>query len=108
MARTEPKWKVEVSFHGEAPKDGNRILRDVKKLLSYDKCHGKIGSYWYSLQKEVTEDVYEWIVQHKPTRRELKKKQEFRHIYIRAIFLNRVWRIVTTPSGFPVYLCEAV
>ena len=107
----KPKWKVEVYFEGEAPTDGDRILRDVKKLLSYDRCQGRIGVYWYGQLNEVKEGVHEWMVQRTPTKKELKhnpKTKQFRHVHIRETFLNRRWRTVTTPGGSTVYLCEAV
>lgn len=107
---TKPKWKVEVCFVGEAPTDGGRILRDVKKLLSYDRCHGRIGNYWYGQLGEVVEDVHEWMVQRTPTKKELKcnpKIKQFRNVHIRTTFLNRRWRTVITPGGNTVYLCEA-
>ena len=106
----KPKWEVEVGFDGEAPKDGARILRDIKQLLSHDRCQGRIGTYWYGQLSEVAEDVHEWMVQRTPTKKELKcnpKIKQFRHVHIRATFLNRRWRTVITPGGNTVYLCEA-
>ena len=109
-------WKVNVSFVGEAPADGERILKDVKTLLEYNQAHGGFGKmpyYWYGFKAGESDDIIPVMVE---TRRRVKNKilkrteikREFRTVRIKAEFLNREWRTVMTKSGIPVHYAVAV
>ena len=82
--------KPVVSFSNEKPKDSERILKDIKKILACDKASGKIGTYWYGLKPTDKEDVYNLTVE------TIKKnkgviKRHFRNFTIQVKILNRVW-----------------
>jgi hypothetical protein len=109
-------WKVNVIFVDEAPADGERILKDVKTLLEYDRIHGGFGKmpyYWYGIETGDDDGIYPVMVE---TRRRVKNKalkrmeikREFRTVRIKAEFLNREWRTVMTKSGIPVHYAVAV
>ena len=109
-------WKVDVSFVGEAPADGERILKEVKTLLEYDRIQGGFGKmphYWYGIETGDDDGIYPVMVE---TRRRVKNKvlkrteikREFRTVRIKVEFLNREWRTVMSKSGIPVYYAVAV
>ena len=111
-------WKVNVSFVDEAPADGDRILKDVKTLLEYNQTHGGFGKmpyYWYGFKAayENDEDIYPVMVEvrrkvrNKATKR-METKREFRTLRIKAEFLNREWRTMTTASGMTVHYAVAI
>ena len=109
-------WKVNVSFVDDAPADGERILKDVKKLLEYNRIQGGFGKmphYWYGFKMADGDDVWNVMVEvrrrvkNKATKR-TEMKREFRTIRIKAELLNREWRTMTTPGGMTVHYAVAV
>lgn len=110
-------WKVNVSFVDEVPADGERILKDVKTLLEYNQAHGGFGKmphYWYGFKSAGEDDGVIPVmvevrrrVRNQDTKR-TETKREFRTIRIKAEFLNREWRTMTTPGGLTVHYAVAV
>lgn len=109
-------WKVNVSFVDETPEDGERILRDVKTLLEYDRSHGGFGKmpyYWYGIKVSEDDGIFPVMVE---VRRRMRNKalkhtevkRTFRTVRVKAEFLNREWRTMTTPGGLTVYYAVAV
>lgn len=103
---TPTKLKPAVSFIGEAPADGERILKDVKKLLTYDRSSGKIGTHWYALTPTDTENTYSLKVE---TIKRVGKEtnRHFRTFSVQVKILNRIWRKNDRGLLVPVILTNA-
>ena len=90
--RAEPIWKAVVTIKGEQPKDAKRIVRDVTRLVSYDRNYGWIGRYAYFLEAD-----NELTVEYTP--RKKNAKRTYRTFAVGIDILNRRWEQRTTPGG---------
>lgn len=110
----EKKWKVNVGFADEAPADGERILKEVKTLVEYNRTHGAFGKlprYWYGIKDTDTDGIVSVMVEvRKRVKNKLLKRTEIKTTYrtlrMKIDILNRRWRTIMTPSGLPVYVPE--
>lgn len=91
----KPIWEAVVTIKGEQPEDAERIVKDVARLVSYDRNHGRIGCYAYYLKAN-----NELTVEYTP--RKKKAKRTFRQFAVGIDILNRRWEQRTTPGGLPV------
>ena len=112
----EKKWKVSVGFADEAPADGERILKEVKTLVEYDRTQGAFGKqprYWYGIKAADTDGISSVMVEvRRRVKNKLLKRTEtkttYRTLRMKIDILNRRWRTIMTASGLPVYVTEAV
>ena len=112
----EKKWKVNVGFADEAPADGERILKEVKTLVEYDRLQGAFGKqprYWYGIKDSDADGITSVMVEvRQRVKNKLLKRTEtkttYRTLRMKIDILNRRWRTIMTASGLPVYVTEAV
>jgi len=112
----EKKWKVIVGFADETPADGERILKEVKRLVEYDRTQGAFGKlprYWYGIKDSDADGITSVMVEvRQRVKNKLLKRTEikppYRTLRMKIDILNRRWRTIMTPSGLPVYVAEVV
>jgi len=110
----EKKWKVSVGFADETPDDGERILKEVKTLVEYDRMQGAFGKlprYWYGIGGADANGIRSVMVEvRRRVRNKLLKRTEIKTTYrtlrMKIDILNLRWRTIMTPSGLPVYVAE--
>lgn len=110
------KWEVSVGFADESPADGERILKEVKTLVEYDRTHGAFGKlprYWYGIKDVDADGIVSVMVEvRQRVKNKLLKRTEikttYRSLRMKIDILNRRWRTITTASGLPVYVAEVV
>ena len=110
----EKKWKVSVGFADETPADGERILKEVKTLVEYDRMQGAFGKqprYWYGIKDADADGITSVMVQvRQRVKNKLLKRAEIKTTYrtlrMKIDILNLRWRTIMTASGLPVYVAE--